>query len=148
MLPSLRNIVHLNLSQNELGDDGISLLAKSLVENKTIRSLYISNCFKSKSSKRLDCIESLNKLLESYCPLSTLDISGGQLGPLLHPFLISLWKARNLRVLDISNQALGSKGMIILGKILQINNTLEEISIDDNDIKLEGFKRFLRGKCG
>jgi len=73
-MPKALSVAHLDLSDTDIGDDGIFYLAEGLTLNKNLRTLKINGCFRLDNNKRprADTVRALTKLVISDCPLETL----------------------------------------------------------------------------
>ncbi|KAL6075869.1 putative MyosinI binding protein [Balamuthia mandrillaris] len=145
----LANVESLDLSNNELGDEGISILAEGLCANTGIKELKIGDNFKGKTKSRLQMIDALVELVCSENPLERLDlstnISGNELKNDLLPFIYALATNDTLKHLNVSGHAMGDKGGIALGKALQTNRSLQSLEWDRNGTRLPGFQGFRTG---
>jgi len=143
-MPKVQSIKSLDLSNTDLGDDGVFCLAEGLTLNTNVRHLFINGVFRVDSKRpRVDTVRALCKLVQSDCPLETLSMAGGpkttqQLGRHILPLLQALERNTCLTSLDVSGHMFGSVGAITLAKTLQINNTLTHVFCDQNDIGVLG----------
>ncbi|EGC33420.1 hypothetical protein DICPUDRAFT_98559 [Dictyostelium purpureum] len=148
----LSNIVYLDCSENDFGDEGVSVICEGFVTNNSIKKLVLNGNFKtSKTKSRAAAIESVITLLESECPIESLHItagSGKSLSPLKNdilPLVYSLATNSSLLEIDISGHQMGNKGAIALGKALQTNKTLHTLIWDENQTGVVGFSGFQVG---
>eukprot|EP01105_Mastigella_eilhardi_P008040 TRINITY_DN1984_c0_g1_i2.p1 TRINITY_DN1984_c0_g1~~TRINITY_DN1984_c0_g1_i2.p1 ORF type:complete len:863 (+),score=245.36 TRINITY_DN1984_c0_g1_i2:1382-3970(+) len=142
-VPNLTCLTSLDLSNTELGDDGIIAVVERVFLVCTLVRLNIGGCFGKTSRPRTDVVRALVKLLHSDCPLETLLLAGGikttqQLGKALVPFLHGLAENETVTELDVSGHMFGNVGAVAFAKVLQVNTTLTNISWDDNDTGLAG----------
>lgn len=142
-LPKIKALSHLDLSNTDIGDDGIFHVAEGLTLNTTLRSLNISGCFHPDKRPRQDVLHAIEKLINSDCPLEALYIAGGQktgqqLGKYLPQLLQAFRANKGITVLDVSGHAAGPRGAIALSKLLTVNKTLKEVRIDQNNIGING----------
>jgi len=140
----LTSIVALDLSDNELGDEGIAELARGLCHNHSITRVNINGNFKgSKSGKaRATAISSLVKLLSSESALQALHLDARPHHPLkqdLIPLIVALESNTTLTELFLSGHQLGNKGAFVLARSLQTNTTLVRLVWDGNQTGLLGF---------
>jgi len=140
-MPSIHT---LDLSENDLGDEGIAVLAEGLCSCTTLKSLVLNSNFKS-SKYRQVAIDNLVKLISSNEVLEALSIAGSskekssQLKSDLMPFLYALVFNTSLTHLDISAHQMGSRGAIALARALHRNHSLVSILWDENSVGLLGF---------
>jgi len=150
-MPKALSITHLDLSDTDIGDDGVFYLAEGLTLSKSLRTLVINGSFRSDSKRpRPETVRALTKLAISDCPLERLEMAGGpkatqQLGRAIIPFLQSLIQNSKLTCLDISEHAFGSAGARVLAKVLQLNATLTTVKYDMNEIGLMGLTAMAEG---
>lgn len=142
-LPKIKALSHLDLSNTDLGDDGIFHVAEALALNTALRSLNVSGCFHPDKRPRQDAIHAIEKLVNSDCPLEELYIAGGQktgqqIGKYLPQLLQAFRSNKKITVLDVSGHAAGPRGALALSKLLTVNKTLREVRIDQNNIGLNG----------
>eukprot|EP01105_Mastigella_eilhardi_P023362 TRINITY_DN5875_c0_g1_i1.p1 TRINITY_DN5875_c0_g1~~TRINITY_DN5875_c0_g1_i1.p1 ORF type:complete len:742 (-),score=201.04 TRINITY_DN5875_c0_g1_i1:107-2224(-) len=142
----MMSVTALNVSDNDLGDDGLIALFDSLVNHSTLTTLAINRNFVKRSRNRAKMINRLTALVESdKCPLTQLEMEGnarGQLKGDIVPFLFSLMSNKSLTVLNISGHALGDARTEILSRVFTVNNSLRSLTWDDNHTTLDGFKNF------
>jgi len=144
------NIAAFNLNDNELNDDGISVLCEGLCFNTNIKRLYLDNNFKSKSKMRQNAMEAIVRLIgpENQCPIETLSLTGNSkanLGLDILPLFHCLATNEKLVFLDVSGNGFGNRGAAALGKALQTNEKLETLLWDANGTTLDGFQSFNTG---
>jgi len=150
-MPKALSVTHLDLSDTDIGDDGVFYLAEGLTLNKNLRTLIINGSFRVDSKRpRAETVRALAKLIISDCPLQTLEMAGGpkatqQLGRAVIPFFQSLMHNTTLTALDISGHMFGVAGAKALSKVVQLNATLTKIKYDMNDIGLMGLSAIAEG---
>eukprot|EP01119_Soliformovum_irregulare_P008761 TRINITY_DN21870_c0_g1_i1.p1 TRINITY_DN21870_c0_g1~~TRINITY_DN21870_c0_g1_i1.p1 ORF type:complete len:1212 (+),score=320.20 TRINITY_DN21870_c0_g1_i1:423-3638(+) len=146
--PALEKVIaHLNvrevdLSDNDLGHDGVAAVADGLRSNIHIQRLLINRCLKPGKSKR-NAVQSLIKLINSENAITDLEFvakAGGGLKADMMPLILALGTNASLASLDISGHLIGNKGAIALAKSLQTNTTLMSLSWDNNEIGVMGLK--------
>lgn len=144
-MPKAQAIKSLDLSNTDLGDDGVFCLAEGLTLNTNVRHLYINGAVFRTDSKRprAETVRALCKLVISDCPLETLEMAGGpkatqQLGAALVPLLQALIHNTRLTSLDISGHMFGTTGARALARVLQLNAALTRVVYDQNDVGLSG----------
>jgi len=146
-MPKVQSIKSLDLSNTDLGDDGVFCLAEGLTLNTNVRHLFINGGVFRVDSKRprADTVRALCKLVESDCPLETLSMAAGpkttqQLGRFILPLLQALDRNTRLTSLDVSGHMFGPLGAITLAKTLQLNATLTHVAYDMNEITVQGLE--------
>ena len=149
-LTNAKNIVSLNLSENEFGDEGMIVLCGHLENNTTIKRLDVSRNFSIKPTKSRE--KSINafvtQVIESEIPLEELIFQGGKNYCLrldILQILDAVGSNERLISLDISGHQMGNKGAIALGKNLQINHKLQQLEWEDNGTTLQGFTAVAAG---
>ena len=143
VLPKVQTLAHLDLSNTDLGDDGVFHVAENLTLNTALRSLNISGCFRADKRPRLEAIHALEKLVNSDCPLEALYIAGGQktaqqIGKFLPQLLQAFRTNKTIATLDVSAHAAGPRGALAMSKLLMINKTLTDIRMEQNNIGVNG----------
>ena len=144
-MPKAQSITYLDLSDTDLGDDGVFYLAEGLTLNTNVRHLYINGAVFRTDSKRprAETVRALCKLVISDCPLETLEMAGGpkatqQLGLAIVPLMQALIHNTRLTSLDISGHMFGPTGAKALARVLQLNASLTRVVYDQNDVGLAG----------
>ncbi|EGG21298.1 leucine-rich repeat-containing protein [Cavenderia fasciculata] len=138
------NISVLDVSENDFGDEGVSVICEGFCQNNSVKRLVLNGNFKvSKTKSRPSAIESVVNLLEAGTSLESLHMTNGtsktQLKTEILPIIYSLATNDSLLELDISGHQMGNKGAIALGKALQTNKALNTLVWDDNMTGLAGF---------
>jgi len=150
-MPKAISVTHLDLSDTDIGDDGVFYLAEGLTLNKTLQTLNISGAFRVDSKRpRYETVRALAKLIISDCPIKTLEMAGGpkasqQLGRTIIPFFQALMHNTSLTSLDVSGHLFGVAGAKALAKMVQLNATLTRIVFDMNEIGLMGLNAIAEG---
>ncbi|GAM18740.1 hypothetical protein SAMD00019534_019150, partial [Acytostelium subglobosum LB1] len=149
---NLSKLETLNIAENDLGDEGISIVCDLLASHTNLKSLDISGNFIRRSKVRTNAIESIINMVEkksrTYSSIKTLIIQGGSKSQLkgdLLPIICSLYYNSTLKELDISGHSIGDIGAAALGKLLQSNFTLEKLEWDDNSTTARGLMLFKLG---
>ncbi|ELR15193.1 myosinI binding protein, putative [Acanthamoeba castellanii str. Neff] len=140
----ITTIKSLDLTDNDFGDEGMSIIADGLCHNSSLRELHLGdNWTRNKTKARSQAVDNLIELISSECPLHKLDLSckvaDNQIKTDILPFIYSLATNDTLKELDISGNAMGDKGGIALGKAFQINRTLKSLIWDRNGTRYAGF---------
>lgn len=133
----------MDLSLCSLGDRGVLSLGTALSGNKTIKSINLSGNFERRTKLRAQMLEKLEALISGDSAIEELYLTGSiksQLKVDLIPFLFSLMTNSQLRVLDISGNAIGHSLAVALAKILATNSSLERLYFDDNGTTLAGLE--------
>ena len=127
----LQGVAKLDISWNNIGDDGIARLATALQANTTIKLLCISANF----SIAVNGAKSLGRALSVNSSLEKLDISYIRIGDdgIAH-IANGLQTNTTLKVMDILDCNISDKGAESLAKALSVNISLEMLNICDNNI--------------
>jgi len=140
----IASVSSLNLTENGLGEDGIGDLCIGLINNFSIKTLYLDRNWKGNASFRGLAIKNLIKLVSSDSVVESLHLStkggSGSLKQDIIPFLNCLATNKSILQLDISGHHIGNNGAIALAKMLQVNNSLTHFTFDENLIGLIGFR--------
>jgi len=140
----LETIQHLDISDSNIGEEGLISLLESLCQNTIIESIDLSGNLFSQGNKEL-VVKALVKLINGGTGLKKLRISGGsrptqQLGLSIVPIFDALATNRTIREFDCSSHMFGNKGAFSLANLLSINDTLQIINWDNNGIGMNGLK--------
>ncbi len=116
--PEISNIEVLDLSNNEFGDEGTSILAEGLCNNRSIKELKLCDNFtKARTKSRGVAIDNLIDFISSEVVLEKLDISASrsdyELKADLVPLIYSLATNDSITELDISGHNIGDKGVLL-----------------------------------
>ena len=122
---------HLEISDNPIGDDGISAISDSLHINKSLIQLVAFNCeFHSKGAK------SVAKMLQANKTLKYLDISENQIGDDgTAAVALSIQANTTLILLNISSCGFCNQGAKTISEMLRVNKTLKILDISKNYIE-------------
>eukprot|EP01132_Coremiostelium_polycephalum_P005091 gene5091-6335_t len=149
---NLQRMEILNLSENDLGDEGVTLICDTLSNHPTLTSLDLSLNFNRRSKTRPNAIESIINLIEKksklHFPIRSFILQGGpksQLKGDLLPVICSLFYNSSLQELDIQGHAGGDVCAAAISKMLQSNSTLEKLHWDDNATTYRGLSLFKIG---
>ncbi|KAK5583268.1 hypothetical protein RB653_004859 [Dictyostelium firmibasis] len=138
----------LNISDNDLGDEGITILCDYMANHQSIRNLDLSGNFSKRTKSRQNAIESIVNMLEkkskTHNSIRSLILNSGysgsrtQLKGDLLPIVCSTFYNGTLKELDISGHSSGDILAAAIGKLLQCNAGLETLYFDDNSITCRG----------
>jgi len=146
---SLLKCPNVDLSENDLGDQGIIKLCEIMYPNSNLRHLSIDGNFKTRSKFRVRAIDALINLVDDNCAVESLSIAAGsskyQLKSDLMPLLLSLMKNQSLIKLDITGNGIGDQGALVLSKVLWKNQTLKSLKCDGNDFSWTSLKMMKNG---
>jgi len=143
------SIKSLDLTDNNIGDEGVQSLAEGLYHNASIRKLNLNrNCRFQNHEKRNRMLQYLSEMLNSdTLKLESLAISGANKGnkdsrlkEYLIPLVSGLAENIYLTELDITGHGCGTQGAIAIARMLEVNQTLIKLSWDDNNTGLIGFQ--------
>jgi len=140
----------LNLSDCNLGDDGLQKLLEGLFHNSSLRTLNIKNNFRlvargDREKARAELIDLFLTLLKAETSNLSSLLMGTTLGKVtmleefLHPILNALRANTRITTLDISGHNIGDHGILVLAQMLEVNKTITKIVIDDNNTGVCGF---------
>jgi len=143
-----KNIHTLDVTDCELGDEGVNLIFEKLQKNNVLSCLKIGKNFSTKPSKvRSQLVDQLINVVSS-SNISSLCMEGSpksQLKGDIISFLYSLATNDKLEHLDVSGHGFGNKGANSIGKALQTNKTMHSLCWDGNDTTTAGFAAFAKG---
>ena len=134
MLQANTALKELDLSRNEIGDEGARELAKMLQANTALKELDLSG---NRIEDEGAC--ELAKMLQANTALKELDLSGNGIGDEGACELAKMLQANTaLKELDLSWNGIGDEGACELAKMLQANTALKELDLSWNGIGDEG----------
>ena len=129
MLRTNTSLLHLNLEENILGDQGISCLAAGLKSNSTLQSLDL----KANHCAAQGCEQIAEALKAGGCQLRSLTLSSNPINDVGAKFLgDALVGNKNLESLDLHACMLGDIGIKLLCQGLVLNTTMKEINLSSN----------------
>ncbi|ELP89587.1 carmil, putative, partial [Entamoeba invadens IP1] len=147
MFAGLTSVKRIDVSDTEIGDDGIIALCEALTQNTEVEELNISGAFgRSKHvNTSVEVVKAICNLLVSGCPLKVLRMAGGKdkggkLGINITPLFDTLVKQNQLEVLDVSRHDFGNKGAFSLSNMIRSNSKLNELNWDENSVGVSGMK--------
>jgi len=127
------SLEELNLSENNIGDDGVAAFAAALVNNTTLEVLDMSY---AQSVSAAGWGTFFNLLMNSNSALETLDLSTNHIGDEgVASMVDSLANMSSLKCLNLrDNQFITATGWRTLSNLLRHPNCiLEELHLEDND---------------
>ena len=144
-----KTVKYLDISDNPVGDDGISAISDGLHVNATLIQLVARSCkFYSKGA------ESIAEMLQTNKTLKYLDISGNHIDDDgITTVACSIQANTTLDELKLHDCNFHSKGLENVNKMLMINKSLKRVSIpyyndDDDDAALIAVvETFLKINC-
>jgi len=129
-----KSLATVDLSHNDIGDNGGRKIARALAENMSISKLSLNDVQLSK-------VGPFFKALQNNLVLRDLSLRGNRLGADGAAALAKLIKLNTtLRSLDVSNCQLGALGAKWLAKNLQTNTTLTTLKLASNNMGPSGVK--------
>ncbi|XP_058466447.1 F-actin-uncapping protein LRRC16A isoform X6 [Malaya genurostris] len=136
----VRVLSSLDISDNNLDSEMASVL-NAIGKNPSIRMLHMNKCFTGMKLKHIATVMDalVNLIQKDDFQLQELVLSENKLKNDLHNFINALGSNQTLQVLDITGNLMGDIGARLLAKALQINNRLKTISMDRNNITLQGY---------
>ncbi|XP_037116564.1 LOW QUALITY PROTEIN: uncharacterized protein LOC119128354 [Syngnathus acus] len=143
VLTSFRTLSHLDLSFNDLYDDGLEALAAGLAKPQcTLQDLRLRNCQLSKKS-----CEALASVLSSPGSLRELDLSDNDLrDDGLEALAAGLAKPQcTLQVLRLQLCKLSKKSCEALASVLSSPGSLRELDLGFNDLRDDGLEALAAG---
>jgi len=139
-----RHLTHLDVSDNDITDDGVALIMKQLssMGQSSLTSLKMNRVFKKSTARSMALIA---KVLNT-TSIDEFEMQGdkkagrGLKTDELLEVVLELVDNKTLTRLDISGNQGGDDLGIALGKVLQHNDTLSTLHWDGNDMGIVGFK--------
>nr|XP_061796652.1 NACHT, LRR and PYD domains-containing protein 3-like [Nerophis lumbriciformis] len=144
VLSSPSNLRHLDLSRNDLSDEGVEILSKGLASpNCILEFLDLRECGLDKGSCHL-----LASVLSSPSNLRHLDLSSNKLSDEGVEILSKGLASPNciLESLDLEHCWITSKGCVSLAEALKVTPShLQELDLDSNNLSDEGVEILSKG---
>jgi len=138
-------LTSLNISDNELTDEGFTALCNVLTTNTDSKLVELdpSRCLFRRSKQRQEAIDALILLVRTI-PIKKLIIRGGatkyDLKNDIIPFIFKLITNKSIYYLDICGHQVGDQLAFCLRKVLQHNKIISCLLMDENGITIQGFK--------
>ncbi|XP_074373092.1 uncharacterized protein LOC141713528 isoform X1 [Apium graveolens] len=133
-----------NLSGGDLGDEGLFILAESLVDNQNLEELNLSyNGITGAGLKALDGV------LQSNVVLKTLNLSGNPIGEEGAKYLCDILVGNTgIKKLQLNRARIGNEGSKAISEMLIRNSRLQILELDNNLIDNSGFSELARSLVG
>lgn len=130
-------VKELDLSCNDIGDQGMKSLANALNYNKTLTDLELSG-----NKISYIGIEFLAEVLKTNNTLKVLNLSGNDIDNQgMDSLANALSYNKTLTCLKVGgNNKISDKGIKFLAEVLKTNNTLREMDLSTNNFGIEGVK--------
>lgn len=140
----LRSFRIVNLSGADLGDEGLHILAESLVDNENLEELNLSsNGITGAGLKALDGV------LQSNVVLMTLNLSGNPIGEDGAKCLCDILADNTgIKKLQLNRARIGNEGSKAIAEMLIRNSRLQILELDNNFIDNSGFSELGRSLVG
>jgi len=142
VLPTCTNIHTLKLQSNNFQKEAMVGILKALGENKTLKGIDLSFNLKS-SNKNGEVFKAMFELLSRKTGLETLVFAGNEktyLGKDLATVFPAFRSNVTLTALDISGNRMGDKAAIELCDALRVNGALSHLVWDENYVNLSGYQ--------
>uniref|UniRef100_A0A6B2KY22 CARMIL pleckstrin homology domain-containing protein n=2 Tax=Arcella intermedia TaxID=1963864 RepID=A0A6B2KY22_9EUKA len=147
ILQTAKFISSLDLSENDLTDEGIVTLMKLFYKSPSplsVKKLYMNRMFKSRSKMRLKAMKNTAKAIIR-CDIRDFQINNSKLKGDILDLIFGLLNVKHLELLDVSGNQSGDPLALALAKLLQHNRTILTIYWDGNEITERGLKSILLG---
>lgn len=135
----------LDISDNNFGDDGLTIIFEGFFNCVSLTMLNVSRNFskpEASSKVRDKMVQALIQLInQTSCPLESIHLAANshcRLKTAVVPFIQALGTNTTLTEVDISGHGFGDKGTIALAKTLEINHVLTSVLWDDNSSGIVG----------
>ncbi|CAF4558765.1 unnamed protein product, partial [Didymodactylos carnosus] len=129
-----KTVISLNISNNNISNEGVTSIVDALKINKTVFSLYVSN-----NNISNEGATSIADALKINTTLKNLDISHNKISNEGATSIADALKTnKTLKWLDISHNNISNEGAISIADALKINTTLEWLYMSNNNISNEG----------
>ena len=135
----------LDLSDNNFGDEGLTIIFEGLFNCLSLTMLNINRNFSKpevSSKVREKMVQALIQLVnQTSCPLESIHLaasSSNRLKTAVVPFIQALSSNTTLTEVDISGHGFGDRGALALARTLDINHVLTSVLWDDNNTGIIG----------
>ncbi|XP_065900409.1 protein NLRC3-like isoform X2 [Dysidea avara] len=129
-----------NMSNKNVNDDVLSLIAFGLYNNTTLFKLSVSN-----NSITSDGVFAISECLKCNTTLKDLDISGNSITSKGAELLSNVLQVNStLKKLKISRSKIQDDGIVAISSCLQSNENLQELILSYNSIAIDGAKGIAR----
>lgn len=135
--PQATNLIHLDLTDTQLGSKGGRVIAQLLRNNSTLQELNLTNNYIGTNGIRAIVPELTTNYSLQLLNLSYNNIKSRGATLLAHALEEST-SVCNLKSLNLTGNGLGHKGMQILSRMLTANRTIESFYAGTNNIGPEG----------
>ncbi|KAL0208034.1 hypothetical protein P9112_010621 [Eukaryota sp. TZLM1-RC] len=133
-LESNSTLTQLNLSDNNIADEGASSLARALESNYTLTQMNLSD-----NNIADEGASSLARALESNYTLTQLNLSDNNIADEGASSLARALESNyTLTQLNLSDNNIADEGASSLARALESNSTLTQLNLSDNNIGYEG----------
>ncbi|XP_041959933.1 NACHT, LRR and PYD domains-containing protein 12-like isoform X2 [Alosa sapidissima] len=143
VLQSPNSLIQLDLSDNDLGDSGVQLLAKGLSSpHCKLQTLRLADCKLTDTS-----CEIVASVLQSPNSLQQLDLSDNDLGDFGVQLLSKGLSSSNCKIqtLRLADCKLADTSCEIVASVLQSPNSLQQLDLSDNDLGDFGVQLLSKG---
>ena len=152
-LAGLSNLRSLDISANDLGDEGVAAVASALAKGcPHLSYLDLSENLSARAKRPSQkAVKALIDLLSAAdaCPVTCLQLRGSRAAqPIIEDILSLIYAVgvnETLEELNLSGNGLGNKGAVALSKMLQTNRALHTLVWDGNATGPQGFQAFAIG---
>jgi len=129
-------VTKLNLSLNNIGDEGAKVIGEVLRTNTTLTQLHLSeNNIGDEGAKVI------GEVLRTNTTLAQLDLSWNKIGDEGTKVIGEALRINTtLTQLSLSKNNIGNEGAKVIGEVLRTNTTLTQLYLSSNNIGYEGAK--------
>lgn len=128
LLEKINSTIHLNFDFVDIGNKGVKILFKALLNNKSLQTLSLCNCGMEEEG-----VKYLSHLLTTLKNLKSLDVSINALGSKGMSYLAgALSINQSLEILNLNRIFAGGIGFRDLTKALCQNTSLKHLDVSNN----------------